>query len=171
MGDVIGYGLEYKELIYGTIKACPQHTFLFLTKNPEKLPAWSPFPDNCWVGITVTNPEMYREARKILPQILASLIYLSIEPFLEYIPMSAMGLNKANISWLIIGAQTKPYKPPKIEWVQEIVEAADKAGCPVFLKDNLSPLLCENCTYTKDKWALSKDKLFKGELWRQEMPK
>lgn len=27
-----------------------------------------------------------------------------------------------------------------IEWVQEIVEAADKAGIPVFLKDNLRPL-------------------------------
>jgi len=29
---------------------------------------------------------------------------------------------------------------PKIEWVKEIVEAADKAGTSVFLKDNLDPL-------------------------------
>ena len=29
----------------------------------------------------------------------------------------------------------------KIEWVQEIVKAADKAGIPVFQKDNLAPLL------------------------------
>ncbi len=28
----------------------------------------------------------------------------------------------------------------KIEWVRDIVEAADKAGVPVFLKDNLKPL-------------------------------
>lgn len=53
-------------------------------------------------------------------------------------------LQEAGISWLIIGAQTKPYKPPKIEWVQEIVRAADKAGIPVFLKDNLSPLMGGN---------------------------
>jgi hypothetical protein len=58
-------------------------------------------------------------------------------------------------------AQTNPYKPPKIEWVQEIVEAADKAGIPVFLKDNLRPLgelIAQFCS--KDKWEL-----------RQEMPK
>jgi len=48
--------------------------------------------------------------------------------------------NLSGISWVIIGAQTKPYKPPKIEWVQEIVEACDKAGIPVFLKNNLAPL-------------------------------
>jgi hypothetical protein len=28
-----------------------------------------------------------------------------------------------------------------IEWVKQIVEAADKAGIAVFLKDNLKPLL------------------------------
>ncbi len=49
-------------------------------------------------------------------------------------------LEEAGISWVIIGAQTKPTVYPKIEWVREIVEAADKAGVKVFLKDNLKPL-------------------------------
>jgi len=30
---------------------------------------------------------------------------------------------------------------PKIEWVRDIVRAADAAGIPVWLKDNLLPLL------------------------------
>jgi len=46
--------------------------------------------------------------------------------------------------WIIIGSQTKPYNPPKIEWLQAIVELADEAGVPVFLKDNLKPLLGNN---------------------------
>jgi len=50
-----------------------------------------------------------------------------------------------NANWVIIGAQTKPYRPPRIEWVAEIVKACDKAGIPVFLKDNLEPLLQEAC--------------------------
>jgi len=29
----------------------------------------------------------------------------------------------------------------KIEWIQEIVEAADKTGIPVFLKENLRTAL------------------------------
>jgi len=53
----------------------------------------------------------------------------------------AKKFSDAGINWLIIGSQTKPYKPPKIEWVQEIVDAADKAGIPVFLKENLAPLI------------------------------
>ena len=64
-------------------------------------------------------------------------------------------LEEAGISWLIIGAQTKPTVYPKIEWVGEIVEAADKVGVKVFLKDNLRPLLIDD----------------KGYKLRQEMPK
>jgi hypothetical protein len=53
-------------------------------------------------------------------------------------------LEEAGISWVILGSQTKPYKPPRIEWVEEIIRAADKAGIPVFLKDNLLPLARES---------------------------
>jgi hypothetical protein len=50
------------------------------------------------------------------------------------------------IDWVIIGAETKNGRivkahAPKIEWIKEIVEAADKANIPVFLKDNLKTLL------------------------------
>ena len=33
---------------------------------------------------------------------------------------------------------------PKIEWVKEIVEACDKAGIKIFMKDNLRPLIDES---------------------------
>ena len=46
-------------------------------------------------------------------------------------------LEEAGIQRVIIGAQTRPTIMPRIEWVQEIVQACDKAGIPVFLKDNL----------------------------------
>lgn len=48
------------------------------------------------------------------------------------------------VSWVVVGSQTKPYKPPKIEWVMEIVRACDEARIPVFEKDNLKPLLGNN---------------------------
>ncbi len=44
-------------------------------------------------------------------------------------------------SWIIIGAQTKPFSPPRIEWVGDIIQGADLEGIPVFLKDNLKPIL------------------------------
>ena len=53
-------------------------------------------------------------------------------------------LEEAGISWVILGSQTKPYKPPLKIWVDEITEACKKANIPYFLKDNLRPLLGDN---------------------------
>ena len=78
-------------------------------------------------------------------------------------------LEEAGISWVIIGSQTKPYRPPPIEAMQEIVEAADKVGIPVFLKNNLNALFTQYEYGTKDipLWAYADD----GVSLRQEMPK
>ena len=53
---------------------------------------------------------------------------------------------------------------PKIEWVREIVQACDKAGIPVFLKQNSMPLF-EARLWDDVRWAFSK----RWEL-RQEFP-
>ena len=95
--------------------------------------------------------------------------FLSIEPLLSWDtshfsrPLTD-SISKLDIDWLIIGACTgtlpdmtllgerypdlwlaghgnKITAQPRIEWVREIVEAADKANVKVFLKDNLKPLL------------------------------
>ena len=139
--------ISLKRIIYYVVESCPQHTFLFLTKQPQNLIRWSPFPDNCWVGVSATGSLMLGKAIAHLSGIEAKIKYISFEPLLEDIVYEgdvvkvASLLNRTGINWVIIGAQTKPYKPPKIEWVQEIVEAADEAGIPVFLKRNLEPLL------------------------------
>jgi protein gp37 len=79
--------------------------------------------------------------------IIAKLKFISFEPLLEDVmdmPLIFGGGIIPQADWVIIGSQTKPYNPPKIEWVQAIVEAADEAGVPVFQKDNLKPLLGDN---------------------------
>lgn len=139
VGDVIGYGLEYKEQIYSTIEECPQHTFWFLTKNAGSLSQWSPFPLNCSVGVTVCGDGHMTTALTELATIKARIKYLSIEPLLGAISMKSHQI-KGIADLLIIGAQTHPAVMPRIEWLKEIVEAADKAGIQVFLKDNLEPL-------------------------------
>ena len=72
-------------------------------------------------------------------------------------------LEEAGINWVIIGSATHPYRPPKIEWVEEIVRAADKAGVPVFLKNNLKPLYI---AHTKSQGQICSDYIL-----RQEVPK
>ena len=51
-----------REWIFRTVERCPQHKFLFLTKQPRELAKWSPFPDNCWVGVSATGDEMAWDA-------------------------------------------------------------------------------------------------------------
>lgn len=144
MGELFGDWVprKWQEKIFYVIEGCPQHRFYLLTKQPQNLIKFSPFPDNCWVGVTATDVKQYRAAREGLHSVKATIKFISFEPLLEHIPVSMMGSKySADIAWPIIGAQTQPYKPPKIEWVEEIVRAAGQAGMPVFLKNNLYPLL------------------------------
>ena len=74
-------------------------------------------------------------------------------------------LKDAGIGLVIIGQQTPAKKAtmPKIEWIQEIVEACDKAEIPVFLKDNLFDLLDEQAQDIIILWN-------KDGMLRQEFP-
>jgi protein gp37 len=140
MSDLFGRGIpdEWTRRIMKLIERHQHHRFYLLTKQPQNLLYHTPFPDNCWVGVTVTDCDMLEVAASHLLQVKARVKYISAEPLLA--PLSKFQWLYATVDWIIIGAQTNPYNPPKIEWVQEIVNAADKAGKPVFLKDNLKPL-------------------------------
>lgn len=138
---------NWQREIFNIIRANHKHRFYFLTKQPWNVAKLSPFPDNCWIGVTVTNQQMAFYAFMYYFKLVSAKVkYISFEPLLE--DMTEMVLPGGgiirNADWVIIGSQTKPYNPPKIEWVQAIVEAADMVGVPVFLKDNLKPLLGNN---------------------------
>lgn len=120
------------------------HTFIFLTKKPENLIKWSPFPENCWIGVSVCNDKMLDVAVDKLEDIPSDHKFISFEPLLERLTLSLdYAMYYSGISWVIIGQRTPVSikTQPKIEWIREIVLAADKAGIPVFLKDNLKSLL------------------------------
>ena len=168
MSDLFGIGIPefWTEKVFVTINMYPEHRFYLLTKQPQNLIKWSPFPDTCWVGVTVCADGDATNAYYGLSHIEAVKRFASFEPLLGAITMKSHRLLDV-VDGVIIGAQTKPYKPPKIEWLQEIVEAADKAGIPVFLKDNLRPLLAK--LTINDKWAWANN-IGRGGVFRQEMP-
>ena len=155
-----------REYVFRTIEHCPRHKFLFLTKQPQNLEKWSPFPDNCWVGVSATGYWEYVEACNFLSNIEARVKYVSFEPLLSWDKKASYFFESSGINWVIIGAQTKPTVMPKLEWVKEIVEAADAADIPVFLKDSLKPLFAE---VEEPGWLVGWENC-PGEL-RQEFPK
>jgi len=171
MSDLFGVGIPElwikRVLLY--CKVNRKHRFYLLTKQPQNLIKFSPFPDNCWVGVTVTNPNQLAHAINGLALVEAKVKYYSFEPLLERMIGHTEPLHPnhlADIQWVIIGAQTKPYKPPEWDWVREIIEACDKAGASIFLKDNLGlpRLSCEGATPFYKKHPSGTMEL------RQEMP-
>jgi len=137
--------MEYNLL---TAKKYPQHTFIFLTKQPQNLIKWSPFPDNCFIGVTATDNDMAFMAVGFLRLIEAKVKFISFEPLLKpiirWVGDAEYLFN--HINWVIIGART-PFSVktfPKWKWVAGIINACDKANIPVFLKNNLGlPRLSE----------------------------
>ncbi len=160
---------KWLKWIFNLPRIYPQHTFIFLTKKPENLLAWSPFPENCWIGLTVTHQGVGEKnygcdgAITALEDIEARVKFISFEPLLSKI--STAGIEYF-CNWVIIGQQTPVKKAtmPKISWVEEIVNTADKAGIPVFLKENLERIF----GYPLPEWA--EDKILNTRL-RQEFPK
>jgi len=147
MGELFGDWIpkEWQERIFETIKHYSWHRFYLLTKQPQNLAKFSPFPDNCWVGVTATNTDTFFRATMILAEIQASIKFISLEPLLNWESNYTQGeaFEYAEISWLIIGCQTPPSPEtmPKFEWVEEIVNAADRVGTPVFIKPPLSDIM------------------------------
>ena len=85
MGELFGDWIptEWQEQIFDVIKRYQGYTFLLLTKQPQNLPKWSPFPDNCEVGVSVTQNNQLSNAFKYLSQIEATVKFISFEPLLE----------------------------------------------------------------------------------------
>jgi protein gp37 len=108
-------------------KSRPQHTFLFLTKNGKVYGDYD-FSLNCWLGVTAINGEGYDFRIKNRKQIL----FLSLEPLLA--EPKELWLN-STISWIIIGGLT-PKPIHKKEWIDKILEDADRLKVSVFIKDN-----------------------------------
>jgi protein gp37 len=121
--------------ILQTAKDCPQHTFLFLSKNPVRVSDFE-FPENCWVGVTDDCKESDTYPLNSFQEwITDTRQFVSFDPLIgplgTFIP--------TGVEQVIIGAMTgaKVVKPER-KWVEEIIEAAE--GKKIFLKDNLLSL-------------------------------
>ena len=138
MGELFGNWVfeDAQGFIFNTIKKCPKHIFQLLTKQPQNLIKFSPFPDNCFVGVSATTNSDFLRAIDYLPYVKASIKFISFEPLLAPIPDA----NLTGIDWIIIGGKSgkDPFYPPPT-WRQAIENEADKLGIPIFEKDNLFP--------------------------------
>jgi protein gp37 len=88
MGDLFHAAVpgDYRDMILDVIRDTPRHTYLMLTKRPERMADYftrQPVPDNCMIGVTVEGQQRADERLPILRAIDAPVRFVSVEPLLE----------------------------------------------------------------------------------------
>ncbi len=133
-GDMFGAWVPamWIEQVFDVIRRCPQHTFQLLTKNPKRYAEFE-IPGNAWIGATITCDADKGVVQDLLRSN-AKVKYLSIEPLVGEITIPF-----DDIQWIIVGAMTgKNPVVPKREWIERVIDSADKLNIPVFTKNNIS---------------------------------
>jgi len=142
--------------VFATILEAQHHTFLVLTKRPERMreyfakfrKEYLPIP-NVWLG---TSVEDQRAAEKRIPDLLATpaeVRFLSCEPllgpvYLDEIPGVLLSVSKNNdsyqvgtgkIDWVIVGGESGPKaRPMDPDWVRGIRDQCLAGNIPFFFK-------------------------------------
>jgi len=153
MGDLWGDWVPepWQEDVLAVCEQTPQHTYLFLTKNPFGYGHSTAlfFPDNAWLGVSgpslseVLSREMEITAYTKNDETVTN-IYGSLEPRYHWptgAALDSIARSHSRLAWLIVGAMTGPKAkqyPVERVWLRHLVAAARQAGIPVFLKNNLA---------------------------------
>lgn len=138
MSEIYYWNNRWMTNVLDKIELYPQHTFIFLTKFPEIYSMFM-FPDNCWLGITITNSKDAYSEFRIAPENKDHIFFVCIEPMLDYIPIDCIDYA----DWVIIGAETGNRKGkiiPKNYWVEAIVSYCRDNCIPLYLKDSLKKI-------------------------------
>ncbi|MEE9401227.1 MAG: DUF5131 family protein [Dehalococcoidia bacterium] len=158
MGDLFGPWVPRRMIdgVLDVIQGCPQHRFYFLTKFPERLREFNPWPANAWVGATATDFESFVGATLHLGAVEVQMRYISLEPLLDWPGLPVVDTLRAlcintykqlldvnDISWLIVGPCNGPLAkqyPCDPRWLEGIGAACDAAGVAVFEKPECARL-------------------------------
>jgi len=132
---------DWRTDAWDVIRRTPQHTWIMLTKRPERIAAWLP-PDwgdgwpHVWLGVSIENRREQAQRLPILQQIPATQRVLSLEPLLE--PLDPLDLT--GIAWVIVGGESSPdHRPMEHAWVWPIRDACQRADVAFFFKQSAAP--------------------------------
>ena len=136
---------------YSVMSVCRQHTFIIVTKRPERIVpvlykkgmgyfGGGDYLPNVWHLVTAENqpaaderiPELFklREASPGWP-----VLGVSVEPMLEALNFLSLPESGAELDWVICGAETGPNaRPMKLKWARDLHVQCKQAGVPFFMK-------------------------------------
>jgi len=125
---------QLAKIINVTIKS-PQHTFLILTKRPQRLLEffnWLPDEsfNNLWFGTSASTQKEFDENAEILCKIDSPNLFVSLEPLLEDI-----NLGKYELAWYIAGAESGKNKRTYPRGaISSLIKQCSNIRKPLFIK-------------------------------------
>ena len=145
--------------VFRIMERCPQHTFLILTKRPERMKQLlngvvtgreTEHRKHIWLGVSAENQQAFDERTELLSQIPAAVRFVSIEPMLGEIKMGRLVffregfsppqfqeemIGRKRIDWIIAGCESGPgRRPANLDWFRSLRDQCVAAGVPFFLK-------------------------------------
>ena len=158
MGDLFHESVQFEWIskVFSITQKCKHHTFLVLTKRPERMLEYFihmgiKYPYlNVWLGVTAENKEQADKRIPILLQIPAAKRFVSIEPMLSKIDISEYlkvinesGFNdyggpfsgRDKLDWVICGGESGPgARPVHPDWVRSIRDQCRAVDTPFMFK-------------------------------------
>lgn len=128
---------KWRAEAWAIIKATPHHTYQICTKRIERaaecLPAdWGEGYPNVWLGVTGENQEQYLARADKLLGIKARVHWVSIEPQIEEIDITTMGIG---LDWFVVGGESgKDAREFNPDWARKIIQQAHRFDKAVFVK-------------------------------------
>lgn len=152
MGDLFHPDVPASHLlaVFAVMLSAERHTFLLLTKRPERmrdwlvgppaLAAWPGAYTNVWIGVSVENQARADDRVPILIETpAASTRWLSCEPLLA--PVDLQGVKcefyqvVPSLDWVVVGGESgldgRPFDP---DWARAIRDQCAAAGVPFYMK-------------------------------------
>lgn len=163
MGDLFHEDVpfEYIERVVDVCYTAAKHTYLVLTKRPDRMLEFfkeytngpyddNEMPGNLWLGITAENQERLRERAGYLYHCPAVVRWLSYEPALGPLDLSESprddydtgdilwGIDYTDIfDWVVCGGETGPSaRPMRLDWARKVRDQCVAAGVPFFFKQD-----------------------------------
>jgi protein gp37 len=126
---------EWRPDAWEVIRRTPQHTYLVLTKRPERiadhLPQGWPW-SHVWLGVSIETPA-YAWRADMLRDLPATRRFLSCEPLLADLG----GLDLRGIHWVIVGGESGTHhRPMEVAWAESIRDQCLAAGVPLYVKQD-----------------------------------
>ena len=141
MSDFAGWKPEWRDEVFAKMEQNPQHQYLFLTKRPDEI-SFSTRLDNAWFGVTVTSRSEKGRIAALREHFHGGHRHVTFEPLFHDIGQ----VDLSGIEWIVIGTETgrrRGKSVSKPEWVRNLTNQAHALGIPVFMKEDLLPIMGE----------------------------